>query len=671
MEFLYPTFLFALVAVAIPIVVHLYNFRRSKKILFPNVKFIEAVQERTRSHSQLKHLLVLLCRILAIAALVLAFARPFLPAEGGTTAAGRKAVSFYLNNAFTMDAEAENGRLLDIAKERIRQMAEAYDETDHFQLLTNDLEGRHQRLVSLSEFLDLLDEVETSPFQRKMSEIMLRQKDALTPSQAATKRAFLVGDMQRELVDVEGWQNDSNLNITLVPIQSGSGANLYIDSIWFTEPVRQLDHPDRLHVRIKNTGSEDALQRPVYMHINGEQRALASFSVAAESSVDTSLAFTNTRAGLQQGKVSFADHPIAFDDVMFFSYDVAASISVLEINADGESALNAIFQDGGPYQLSTQSVNALDPSAVERSNLVVLHGLDQIPSGTVQQLKTFQDKGGSILLFPGTDADLNGALAQLGANALLNVDTQRTKVVEVDLHSPLFKDLLEREDEHMDMPKVMRHYRFQRSNIAQRDIMSLQNGAPFLSSYGPENRLYVASVPLNPEWSSLTRHAFFVAIVLRAAELSTPSGRLYYAIGSKDPVLVQHDGNSTLHLTQNEQFDMIPEVRRQGDQSALFIHNGVRKAGNYTLSDDVGQIGGVSFNYPRQASALDPMDENELSSELERHGLEHIGVLNVQDKPITASLINELNEGQQLWRWCIILALIFLGLETALIRFWK
>ena len=79
MRFAYPEFLFALSLIAIPIVIHLFNFRRFKKIYFTNVKFLKDIKEETTSRSKLKHLLVLLSRILAVSFLVFAFAQPFIP----------------------------------------------------------------------------------------------------------------------------------------------------------------------------------------------------------------------------------------------------------------------------------------------------------------------------------------------------------------------------------------------------------------------------------------------------------------------------------------------------------------------------------------------------------------------------------------------------------------
>ena len=79
MQFVNPLFLIGLVAIAVPILVHLFNFRRYKKVYFSNVDLLQQLQSETKKQSQLRQLLVLLARILAIVFLVLAFAQPILP----------------------------------------------------------------------------------------------------------------------------------------------------------------------------------------------------------------------------------------------------------------------------------------------------------------------------------------------------------------------------------------------------------------------------------------------------------------------------------------------------------------------------------------------------------------------------------------------------------------
>ena len=94
MQFLYPTFLFALAALAIPIIIHLFYFRRFKKVYFTNVRFLKEVKEEKSARSKLRNLLVLAMRLLALAFLVFAFAQPFIPRDEEVKA-GVKAVSIF------------------------------------------------------------------------------------------------------------------------------------------------------------------------------------------------------------------------------------------------------------------------------------------------------------------------------------------------------------------------------------------------------------------------------------------------------------------------------------------------------------------------------------------------------------------------------------------------
>src|ERR1041384_1898593 len=111
MKFANPYFLFALLALAIPILIHLFNFRKFRRVYFTNVRFLKEVRQDTKARNKLKHLLILACRLLAVLFLVLAFAQPYLPRENGAVRTGEKVVSVYIDNSFSMDAVGTGGTL--------------------------------------------------------------------------------------------------------------------------------------------------------------------------------------------------------------------------------------------------------------------------------------------------------------------------------------------------------------------------------------------------------------------------------------------------------------------------------------------------------------------------------------------------------------------------------
>jgi len=230
MQFLFPSFLWALLALAIPIIIHLFYFRRFKKVYFTNVKFLKEVKEETSARSRLRNLLTLLMRLGAMAALVLAFAQPFIPVDTEVKK-GQKAVSLFVDNSFSMSALSKDVPLLEKAKQRARQIISAYNDEDEFQVLTNDFEGRHQRMVSKEDALSLVDEIKISPSVRTISNVLARQEQVLNAADD-NNISYLISDFQKNITDIESY-TDTTLEVNMVPLQSVQEKNISIDSAWF------------------------------------------------------------------------------------------------------------------------------------------------------------------------------------------------------------------------------------------------------------------------------------------------------------------------------------------------------------------------------------------------------------------------------------------------------
>jgi len=254
MEFVNPGFLFGLFAIAVPILIHLFNFRRFRKVYFTNVDFIRELKKETQKQSRLKHLLVLLTRVLAIVALVFAFARPYIPVSDNILQLQEQnSISLYIDNSFSMQAESESGTLLHTAVEKAREIASVYKSSDRFQLLTNDFEGRHLRFVSKEEFLNLLDEIEFSPVVKDYYEVYTRQSDLLRLEPARIKSAYVLSDFQAHFMFRAEEIKDSLFDSYFIPMQARNADNLYIDSCWFDAPVQQMNQLLKLYIRIQNS----------------------------------------------------------------------------------------------------------------------------------------------------------------------------------------------------------------------------------------------------------------------------------------------------------------------------------------------------------------------------------------------------------------------------------
>ncbi|MBK8505799.1 MAG: BatA domain-containing protein [Saprospiraceae bacterium] len=138
MQFLYPLFLAALATLAIPVIIHLFYFRRYKKVLFTNVRFLKEIKEESSIRSRLKNLLILLCRLLAVLFLVFAFAQPFIKRDENVKK-GQKLISIFVDNSYSMASLSQDAPLLEEAKRKAKELVNAYDLEDRFQIISHDL----------------------------------------------------------------------------------------------------------------------------------------------------------------------------------------------------------------------------------------------------------------------------------------------------------------------------------------------------------------------------------------------------------------------------------------------------------------------------------------------------------------------------------------------------
>jgi hypothetical protein len=685
MNFTYPAFLFASVAIAIPIIIHLFNFRKFKTVYFSNVRFLKEVKQETQSRSRLRQLLILAARILAILFLVFAFAQPYIPVKNKKIIAGQKAVSIFIDNSFSMEAINKNGTLLDEAKKRALEIVASYKPNDRFQLLTNDFEGKHQRLVNKEEFGSLLDEVKISPATRSLSEIISRQEDVLHASGNKLQQAYVLSDFQKSIVKTDQIKNDTAIDLNFIPLTAAVKNNIYIDTCWFETPVRQLNQIEKLHVRIKNSSDKAVDNNSIKLFINRSQRTLASFSLEEHSQTDIILTFPNKESGFQQCSVVLNDYPVTFDDTFYFSFEVAKNVAVLCINPSVSDELksqspylNKLFGTDSLFILKNTAENKLEYATLSSYNLIILNELKTISSGLTQELKRFMNNGGNVLVFPAADADLEAYktfFISLNAGYYERIDTANTKVEKINLDHPVYKDVFDKKTfqvTNLDLPKVFSHYTLSKTTRNSEEyLLGLQNGDAFLTQYlVSKGHLYVSAVPLNPDFSNFTKHALFVPTLYMIGINSQLQHPLFYTIGKDESIETTQliTGEHVYHLRdETKNFDVIPEHKMMDTKAQINIHGQINEAGNYNLYAGDQKIMPLSFNFNRLESDLSCYTADELQTLLESDQHAGIHIISGGEKSLTSVI--DRDEGKKLWKVCIMLALLFLAIETLLLRF--
>ena len=248
MSFAYPLFLWALTALAIPVIIHLFNFRRTTRILFSNTRLLYQVKQETTRKRKLKQLLILASRLLFIFFLVIAFAQPFLPATEQINS-GRE-ITLYVDNSYSMTSSVgEQIRALDAGLNFAREVASLFPADTRYKLITNDFAPFSNSYKTKTELIDLLTQVRLSPVSRSYPEIRDRALEQGT-------EMFWISDFQKSTLELEDAAVDSSNSIHLVGLPLEGASNIFIDSVYLQDPFMVGGQPNTLHVRLRNAGTK-------------------------------------------------------------------------------------------------------------------------------------------------------------------------------------------------------------------------------------------------------------------------------------------------------------------------------------------------------------------------------------------------------------------------------
>ena len=649
---------------------------------FSNTSYLKNIKQETKSKSQLKHLLVLIARILAISSLVIAFSQPYIPVSGNVKSETTEKVGIYLDNSFSMEAESKYGNILEAAKNKVRNISYAYRPGTEFLFLTNDFEPKHQHFVNREQLLDFTNEVKPGPGVKRTSEVLSRQKDFLLNQNTLTAGKFsvyIVSDFQKSTTDINGLKGDSSYDAYLIPLTTQSTNNLYIDSCWFETPGRKFNQAENLYIRVVNKSGESYQNIPVKLFINDSLKSFSSFNINPNSPGIVKLSYNNTIKGIICGRIEIADYPVTYDNTFFFSYTIAENIEVLAINEKNESRyFAALFRNDDYINLTNSSEININYSEFPGFNLIIINGLKQLSSGLVQELFSYISNGGIVLFFPSDDGDTgtyNKLFSILHTNLINGVIKDKMQVDQINYEADIYRNVFTRTEDKVDLPVVYKHYTFSGYSRSIDEVLLSAKNVPVLTMTPfSKGRIYVSAVSLDDENSNFTKHAIFVPTIYNIALNSQISGNLYYIIGKDDVLNISNitvSDYNLLHISGvTGDFDFIPEHQAGEGYVKLFIHQVINNAANYLVKSENVPLEGVSYNYDRSESDLSYYTNDELKDIISKNDLGNFSLIDAGDQILTQA-IQQTRQGKQMWKLFIYLTLFFIGCEIALLKLWK
>ena len=670
MRFQNPQLLYFLFAIAIPILIHLFNFRKHKTIYFSSIRFLKEIKEDKRKRSNLKNLLILLSRILAIIFLVLAFSKPYIP--NNTNNKTTKNVFIYIDNSFSMDAKSENGRLLAIAKERARSISKSYPAESNFWLLSNDFLAQHSKSTNANAIGNNIDAITTSAHSKSLSQIVNRQASLSTEN----SHLYIISDMQNSGLQATELSNlDSNKSLYLVPLIPNKNENISIDSCWINSPVFNNEQEVTLYTVITNQSQSKLKEQAVFLEINGKQKSQQYINLKAEESKVISFTFMADNSAIQKGVIKINDHPITFDNNCYFTLKQTRKVNVLCINASSNSiAITTLFSnDTALFNFKNSSIKNIDYNALPQQDFILINEVSEFSSGLINSLNKFTNNGGSVAIFPPKDIDLisyNNSLKQLKTATLSALEINNTSIDKINREHPIYQQVFEGKLDRINFPIVKKYHQIITSNnnnsIA---LLTQENKAIFLALFSKgKGLIYLFNSPLHSKYNNFSKHALFVPTLLNMATSAVRAESIYNTIRPDDyfSSSIINNNSAIVHL-KNNKVDIIPTQKTHLGRQVFYTHNQITENGIYTIEVEQNTIDAIAYNYTTTESKSNTLSNSELQKWKNSIGLENIQIINGDSTALIAK-ITETQKGKEFWKIALIFSLLFFAIEILLIK---
>ncbi len=679
MSFINPAFFWAMFAVSVPIIIHLINFRRHKTLYFSNTRFLEDIKKETQTRTKLKHLLILLARILTIAMLVIAFAGPFIPNNANDSAKISEVNVVYIDNSFSMEAEGKKGQLFGQAQQIAKEIVFNSSASMEYLLITNDMLPEHQFVINRDAFLGNVDKTKISPNPITLNDVVLKANTLIPENKKAS--LYIISDMQRSFIDNTETLPNKNIDPVFVPLSPLGINNLFIDSCWFSSPVHRKDRSEILNVRIVNSSKEDFFDISLQLFINDSLKALSGFNIEAGQTQDIELEYTNTVTGFVEGKLEISDYPVTYDNILYFNYEIAEITNVLTINQGSENRyLSALYKsDPENFGLTNVKLGSEQTSTFSNYDIILLNNITEISSSLSSELQGFVSNGGSVVFIPAPDLNIkscNSFLSMFNAGKFESAKFTNAKIYKVEYEHELYRNVFQKQEKQSDLPvmgTIHKHVLYSSSGFTP--VLKLENGFPVLSAgnYG-SGKIYIMASPINEANSSFMKSPLFVPAFFNMALNSQINNSLYAILRDGSSIDISSDvemaESDIFRITDNSQIDAVATFRFSGKNLHVEVPSQIKQAGTYGLYKGDEYIAPVSLNYNRAESVLEYYNNDDLQKFIAEKMDNRAKIIDADTEDLSIEL-KEFSEGRPLWQLFLIFAFIFILFEIAIARLMK
>ncbi len=546
LNFLNPIYLWGLLGLSLPLMIHLLTRRQQTRVRFSAVYLLEQAQKRSVRRSRPNKLLLLLLRCLALAFLSLALANPLFSSADQNALLPSKptATVFLLDDSYSMRAASGDGSLFQLARNMLDSLIEKTPPRHHFSLVVasdppRTLQGwTDDRELMLKKVRTLNPGFQTTSIGGAMEMAL----ELLAGAPSGEKRILLLTDL-----DENGWKEEAfpsidnqavSIRILDYSDQQTSPNLAALESVKVSQEFLTHSRMIRVRYRVKNLQATRPLNGlTVSLWVDGKKQTEDTLALGPGATLDKEFTFPHLGKGRLNGYVKLTDDGLLLDNTRSFSYQPDERLRVLLVDGDprGVSHQNEIFYIERAMNPFSRSVSDIEPVVstpaelpnrdLSRFSALVLCNVRTVPFGYEEEIERFVSQGGALFVTLGDQIDAKiyneklGGLLPVVLRSINQVDPDESpfRLQAVASNHPalsVFSGKMLKEMEHVRL-----HTFFSVEPKLERPFlvpMRLANESPLLieSTFG-QGRVLLFTSSIDRDWNNFPIQPMFLPWVQR------------------------------------------------------------------------------------------------------------------------------------------------------------
>lgn len=522
LSFLSPLYLLGALAVAVPILLHLFRRRTELVVDFPAVRLLSKSPVEHRRRRRLRELVLLALRVAALVLLAGSFARPYL--AGGAVAADTPVTVVAIDTSFSLSAPAVFARAKQRAAEEVGEAPDSHAVAvisfgDVAQTLIEPTTDRGAALAALAALEPGWSSTDYGAAVARASELVGTRKG----------RLVMVTDLQQA-----GWDGTSRAGLPDDVEVTVAAVEAPIQNVAVLSAERR---GTRIAASLHNFGFE-AQSVPVALAVEGAVVARATATLPARSAGQ--VVFDAVVPGAGGASVTVTDDGgFPADDVWYLVLDPPAPVRVTVVVADPtalrgglyvERALGVAEQGRGftTTVVDGRALSAWTRDELAREQAIVVLGTRTLDRRGRDAIASYLAGGGSALVTLGPDVDVGTLADLLGPTPLLTPDVETAPggaatLVLADTRHPVLRLFAQPAAALGDVP-------FQRYRVIDekgRRVLARFSGgtAALVEQPRDRGRLLLFASDLENQWNRFPLSPAFVPFIVESARYLTEGSR--------------------------------------------------------------------------------------------------------------------------------------------------